>query len=130
MLFEAKHTFSRMRNPIEALRKVYDRQGCQNSATGLPDCQFSPYFINFVHNFPSNLHKNIIFQPNTIILRARNLMEALRKVYDHQGCHICTTGLPYCQFSPYFIPLCITFLLINLETSFFNLNPHFSGRGI
>ena len=104
MLFEAKPTFSRMTNPIEALRKVYDHQGCQICTTGLPDFQSSPYFIAFLHNFASKCHRNMIFQPNPIFLRARNLMEALRKVYDYQGCHSCTTGLPDCRFSPYFIP--------------------------
>ena len=88
---------------MEALTKVYQHQVCQICTTGLPDCQFSPYCITFVHNFTSNWLRNIIFNQNPYFFRTVNLMEALSKVYNHPGFQICTEGLPDCQFLPYFI---------------------------
>ena len=102
VIFLAKPMFSWTRNRMKTLRKLYDQQGCQICTTGLPNLQILPPFESFLHNFGSNWLSKVIFLAKPMFSWTRNLMKTLRKLYDQQGCQICTTGLPNLQILPPF----------------------------
>ena len=76
---------------MDAPRRVYDQQVCHICTTGLP---VFPYLSLFRHTLGFNGVRNMIFLAKPMFLKPRNQMEALRIVYDQQGCQIYTTGLP------------------------------------
>ena len=67
------------------------------------------------NNFESNELRQVILVAIPKYLMMTSRMEAFSNYSEFQGCHIYTTGLPDCWFSPDFMHFGGIYTLLNLE---------------